>query len=129
MSIFSDIQAAGLSIHREIAGEAISYHRGEDSIAITAAVPLGGIRIEDREQGLVLQTEEQEWGIDRNELVLGEGEDVIEIQPERGDLIEWTWKGRTLKFKVLPTSATQCWKWSDRGQSQYRVFTKLIEVT
>ena len=126
MSVFSDIQAAGLTVHRELAGEAITYRRGEDlEIEIEFAVPLGGARLEERDTGIVLQTDSLEWGINREDLV----DDETEIIPKRGDTIEFEWKDRTLTFTVLPDGASQCWKWSDRGQSQYRIFTKLTATT
>ena len=122
MSVISDLKAATLELSRKLQGEAVTYHAGDVVIQITHAIPMGGARLEERDGGVILQSDHLEWGIARGDLV---DADDVEITPARGHTIEWTWKGKTLTFAVLPDASHQCWRWSDRGQSQYRIYSKL----
>lgn len=122
MSVFSDIIGAGLGLNRQLAGELITYRRGSDEIDELKAKPRGGERLVERSGSAVLLTDEMEWLIKADELLL----DETAIQPMKGDEIDWTIGGETLTFKLLqPAGMEQCWKWADRGHTHYHVFCKL----
>lgn len=125
MSIFSGAVSTILGAVQNLAGESVIYRRGDDlEIEIEKAVPLGGDRPRDTQGSYTLASDELEWGIARAALV----DDDNEITPAEFDTIERTIGGRVLTYKVLPDERNhkrQCWKWSDRGQTQYRIFTKL----
>lgn len=122
MSIFSDIVGAGLGINRTIGGESITYTEpGGEPITLTAK-PRGGERLEERNGSATLQTDEMEWLIARDELLIN----GAPVRPKKGAVIEWTCRGETLTMTLLkPTGMEQCWKWADRGHSHYHVFCKL----
>ena len=125
MSIFGNAISTILGTRRILAGEAITYRRGATEIEITLATPLGGARPRDTTDSYTLAADELEWGIARSDLV---DDDDNEITPADYDTIERTIAGRTLTYKVLPNEKNEkqsCWKWSDRAQTQYRIFTKL----
>lgn len=122
MSILSEIVGAGISLNRQIAGEAIRYTDGAYYVDITDAKPRGGERLVDKQGSAQLQTDEMEWIIKASELVLN----AVAVKPNRGATIRWTVAGETLTFTLLqPDGMQQCWKWADRGHTHYHVFCKL----
>lgn len=121
MSLFSDGIATMLGSIRQIKGESVIYRRGDIVIVLRLAVPLGGDRPRDVDGSYTLAFDELDWGLDRNELI----HDGTELQPAEYDTIERTLKGRVLTYKIFPDEKKECWRWSDDGQSQYRVKTKL----
>jgi hypothetical protein len=125
MGIRSELVAAALALNRQVDAETIIYRRGAASVEITDAIPLGGARPQDRDEGAFLQFDELDWGLRRAALVL-DGDPAI---PQKGDIIDRVIGTNTLTYTVLPRDTTAPWRWSDRGQTQYRVFTKLHATT
>lgn len=115
MSSFSDQIAAGLAIIRGVAGEAVTYFDGTDTIEITGAVPRRIISRADRQYDQVTILNGRIWDIEVAQMQVND----VAIVPQLGHVIT---HGSDV-WEVLNDPLTgECWQYVDGGKSTVKVF-------
>lgn len=111
----------------QAAGVAITYRRGVDFLSFTA----------DANAAWVGQTRFASNQMDGPRVEFGERDYLIVAsflanlgwfdEPREGDRIEETINGETVVFEIaLPDTGEPAWRWSDPGQTRYRIHVKKV---
>ena len=127
MSAFQNALAAGQAAIRRAAGEAVTYHRGNDSVLVTAVA--GATRVElDDEGGMAVTSEVRDWLIAAAEIVLS-GEAV---EPAAGDLIRRQAQGfgslGIEVYEVCALGGEPCCRPSGTAGTTWRIHTRHVDT-
>lgn len=125
-SAFSNAIASGLKSIASLAGEAVTYKRGANTVQITGAVPGDEYRGALVEAGVSVEQQKADWIFEASQLIVPT---VGLTTPRQGDLIEHTAGGKVYTYEVAPPfSGDVSWRYSDRGRTRLRVHTRLTGV-
>lgn len=103
---------------RSVRGESVTYTRGATTVTVTATRGSSRWTSEAVEGSVNVDERSEDWLILAADLTDGE----ITGGPTRGDTI--TDENGTV-FRVMPPGSTeQVWRFHDRGQTVYRIFSK-----
>lgn len=119
MSAFGDAIAAGLDSIRDVAGEKVTYWRGDDSTGELAAVPGLSPSGSSRVNEVPIEDFSRDWIFKVSELVING--DVI--TPRTGDQVRQTINGVEVIYEVL-SDGNQVYRFCDRGRTRIRVHTR-----
>lgn len=114
--MFADALRAHCTALQAVAGESVTYRRGNSHVTITA-VP--GQSVFDESTGatdVVMQTKTVDWLISPDDLKI----DGNQSEPQRGDQII---RADGEKLDLLPGSGNKSWAWSDSRKTHYRIHT------
>lgn len=120
MSAFASAIAAALGTVHAAAGEAVTYHRGDASVALTAVPGLNLLRTEEISD-VPVSANSRDWIFQASELVIG----GAVIKPRRGDLVKQTVAGELVVYEVLH-DGDQVYRYCDRARTRIRVHTKEV---
>lgn len=113
---------AVLTAHRAalaVAGEAVTYRRGNDAIELTA-LPARVQAIEDDGSEFSHSSREKDWIVAAEDLVIASTPFV----PARGDVIRWENAGVVREFQVLPRENDgRYYRHCDPSRVKLRVYT------
>lgn len=119
---FEDAIAAAVATITD-AGVSITYHRGSESVALSAAVGRTIFELVD-ESGMVTRVESRDYLVAADDLILG-GAQVI---PQRGDLIYETVGQEVRVHELLSPGGEPAWRYSDRYRTMLRIHTKYVRT-
>lgn len=107
--------AAHIGMLQHVAGEAVTYRRGNDAVNGVTAV-MGSTRHDDYgADGFNATGREQDW--------IFVSQDLPWV-PERGDEIDWIDpQGQRHTFQVLPRLDDRCFRYTDQTRHAMRVYT------
>lgn len=122
MSLFQEHLTAGLSLRRSVAGERVTYQRGETTIEnVSAVIGSTPFRIDN---DLARHTASQ---IVRSVDFLIGVDALAELDspshPQRGDRIV---RASGEQYDVLPINGEPEWRFVDAAQTEYRIHTKRV---
>lgn len=106
------------------AGVAITYRRGSDSVALTAAKTSVAQEVMTADGG-VIDARRYDWIIQADELILG----GAVAEPAEGDLIDQVIGLATYRYEVMPVGTESHYRAVDPSATAWRVHTKLISVS
>lgn len=126
MTRHSDTIGRRLTATRTRRGVAVTYvqtgESGDPETAITKALKTKPTRSGSDAKGAVHTVQADDWLI---------GVADLPALPQRDDLIRYVTGGETRTYKVLPINGTRgeaCFRYSDAGESQVRIHTKLTKT-
>ncbi|MEM9589493.1 MAG: hypothetical protein AAGA03_19580 [Planctomycetota bacterium] len=115
MSAFNDALSATFDTVMDVAGEAVVYQRGQQTVELVA------VRGETEFEELAsdgeahVQVKSIDWLIRPQDLQL----DEVATEPSRGDRIVVDGE----QYDLMPGSSNQHWRWSDSRRTFYRIHT------
>ena len=122
MSLFQDAAAGGLDSIRQAAGVTVTIRRG----GIASAPVVAGKGTSD----FVQETDDgssASWRTDDYLIAVADyAIEGVAVKPEPGDQIEETLGTESAVSEVIKNGGEPCWRYSDRGQRQYRIHTQRI---
>ena len=102
---------------------AVTYWRGEDSMAVQATIGRTVFEVDDG-MGILEKIESRDFLILTIDLVLG-GQTTL---PQRGDRIKETQNDKVYIYEVLAPGNEDCWRYSDPYRKTLRIHTKQVDV-
>jgi hypothetical protein len=121
-SAFTKALAAIQGSVKAIAGEAVTYERDGDTVALTA-IPGSTLAELDAGDSFTIQTTIKDFLVDTNDLVLS----TVQVEPERGDLIIQTEGATVYTFEVSQLGGA-AFEYTDSTNARLRIHTTLIQV-
>ena len=103
--------------------EAVTYHRGADSVEVQATIGKTDFEV-DNGTGILQRIESRDFLILAADLILA-GQ---EIEPQRGDRIRETCRDKVYVYEVLAPENEDCWRHSDTFKKTLRIHTKQVDV-
>jgi hypothetical protein len=105
---------------RKMDGVTVTYRRGESSFELIAARGNTTYNASDA-NGALVEIDNRDYLIAAADLEI----DGQPIEPQHGDMIEETLRGKLVRFEVIPDRG-RCWRFSDPSQSEYRIHTQCV---
>ena len=108
-------------IRHQHASQAVTYHRGTDSVPLHATVGKTDYEVED-EYGFCVKAEVVDFLIRADDLVMA-GQKTL---PQLGDQIRFTRGEQIMVFEVMALAGQSCWRYSDSFGQTLRIHTKQV---
>lgn len=118
--MFDDVFANVFDTIRNLDGATVTYRRGESSFELTSARGNTTYNASDA-NGALVEIDNRDYLIAAADLEI----DGQPIEPQHGDMIEETLRGKLVRFEVIPDRG-RCWRFSDPAQSEYRIHTQCV---
>lgn len=118
---FANAISIAQSQMRLVAGTAVTYHRNEDSVAVTAVKGATTFESDDGE-GVTIESKAADWIVAAGSLVL----DEAAITPERGDLIKETVAGVVHVYEAIGPGNEPVYREADRYGNNLRIHTRYV---
>ena len=118
--MFDDVFANLFGTIRQMDGVTVTYRRGVSSFELTAARGQTTYTAADS-NGSVVEIDTRDYLIAAADLNI----DDQPIEPQPGDVLEETLRGKLLRFEVIPDRG-RSWSFSDPAQTEYRIHTQFV---
>ena len=123
MSLLNTINAAGLAAVHAAKSETVRYTTETAEISELLAQPTKPVNHAEP-TGRMIDCKELDWIVQVDELQLNE----VPFLPTSGHHVVWTLGNQVRVYEVLERDRDQVFEYRDSGHTQFRIFTKLIEL-
>ena len=108
-------------LFEEVFGATVAYHRGDDSVSLTAQRSATEHKIID-EEGLETIVRGFAFRLTAADLVISEAT----ITPRQGDRIKETIGSTTHVFEVQTPDDSDCYQWADPNKTEWYIYTSFV---
>lgn len=105
--------------------QAVTYHRGASSVAVTATPASSEFEVADLTTGLSSTTEMQDFLIAAADIIIGGSV----VEPAPGDQVRWVIGSDTFIYEVMEIQGQQCFKYTSPYKNRVRIHSKQIDKT
>lgn len=113
--------AAAYRANRAVAGKAVTYRRGDASVAVVAVAGRYAADVGDG-NGPTVRTEVRDYLVAAADLVLG----GAAVEPRGGDRIVEGDPATGTAFEVMDLPGEPCWRHSDAARTVLRIHTRHV---
>lgn len=121
-SVFGHLVNSQFETLRPLAGVAVTYTRGSDSLEELDAIPTEERYSVPDEQGILQEIHSRDYLVKTSELIV----DGSAVEPRVGDRITETIGSVDMIFEVFPVDGQRCFRYRDASRGTIRIHTKRV---